>query len=128
MLRLSGDGRMAVLAVQGEETLTWRAYDVSSGQPLAPPVTVPFARDVADPVVPLRFEGFGDASVNADGSLLAIGGGAEGRVLVFDTADGSTIGTALLPAARTAGRSRPTRRRSASTMTTRSTWASRAAK
>ncbi len=96
-LRLSGDGRVAVLAVQGEETLTWRAYDVSSGQPLAPPVTVPFARDVAAPVVPLRFEGFGDASVNTDGSLLAIGGGAAGRVLVFDTADGSTIGTALLP-------------------------------
>ena len=29
--------------------------------------------------------------------MLAIGGGAEGRVLVFDTADGSTIGTAPLP-------------------------------
>jgi len=97
MLRLSGDGRIAVLAVQGGEALTWRAYDVSSGRPLAPPVTVPFAHQTADLEAPLRFEGFGDASVSVDGSLLAISGGAEGQVLVFDTADGSTIGTALFP-------------------------------
>ena len=97
MLRLSGDGRIAVLAVQGADSLTWRAYDVSSGEPLALPVTVSFARQAADPERPLRFEGFGDASVSADGSLLAIGGSAEGKVLVFDTADGSTIGTALFP-------------------------------
>ena len=83
--------------MQGDDTLTWRAYDVASGEPLVAPVTVPFARRTSDPPAPLRFQGFGDASVNADGSMLAIGGGSEGRVLVFDTADGSTIGTALFP-------------------------------
>ena len=36
MLRLSGDGRVAVLAVQGDDTLTWRAYDVTSGEPVGP--------------------------------------------------------------------------------------------
>ena len=54
MLRLSGDGRIAVLAVQGGDALTWRAYDVSSGQPVAPPVTVPFAPST-DPSDPRRF-------------------------------------------------------------------------
>ena len=93
MLRLSGDGRIAVLAVQGGDALTWRAYDVTSGEPVAPPVTVPFAPST-DPTRPGLVAPFGDASLSADGALLAIAGGATGRVLVFATADGSMIGSA----------------------------------
>ena len=93
MLRLSGDGRIAVLAVQGGDALTWRAYDVTSGEPVAPPVTVPFAPST-DPTRPAPF---GDASLSADGALLAIAGGATGRVLVFATADGSMVGSADFP-------------------------------
>jgi WD40 repeat protein len=90
MLRLSGDGRIAVLAVQGSEALTWQAYDVASGEPVAPSVTVPFAA-TTDPMRPGFIAPFGDASVSADGGLFAIAGGATARVLVFATADGSLV-------------------------------------
>lgn len=93
MLRLSGDGRIAVLAVQGGASLTWRAYDVTSGEPVAAPVTVPFAPST-DPTRPGFVAAFGDASLSTDGALLSIAGGATGRVLVFATADGSMVGSA----------------------------------
>ena len=35
--------------------------------------------------------------MSADGALLAIAGGGTGRVLVFDTADGSMVGSADFP-------------------------------
>ena len=97
MLRLSGDGRVAALAVQGGDALTWQAYDVASGEPIAAPVTVPFAPDGTSPRRTGPIAPFGDASLSADGGLLAIAGGVRGRVLVFRTADGSIVGTADFP-------------------------------
>ena len=97
MLRLSGDGRVAALAVQGSDALTWQAYDVTSGEPIAAPVAVPFATDGTFPSGTGPIAPFGDASLSADGGLLAIAGGVRGRVLVFRTADGSIVGTADLP-------------------------------
>ena len=97
MLRLSGDGRIAVLAVQGDDAMTWRAYDVASGQPVAAAGDRSVRAERQIRRRPWQFEGFGDASLSTDGALLAIGGGVTGQVLVFATADGSTVGTANFP-------------------------------
>ncbi|MFM2078109.1 MAG: hypothetical protein RJA49_1999, partial [Actinomycetota bacterium] len=96
-LELSADGRVAVFAVQGAASLVWRAYNTTSGQPLGAPVTVPFAVDSSVPADPALFGGFGDASLNGDGSLLALGGGSAGSVQVFDTSTGSIVGAATVP-------------------------------
>ena len=95
LLRLSADGSTVVVALQDERVMTWRAYDVDSGDPLGPAVEVPFQpADV--PHAPLAFGGFGDAALDRTGARLAVGG-AGGQVLVFDTTDGTVVGRLSVP-------------------------------
>lgn len=75
-LRVSADGRSVV-------QLTWSGaftvYDVASGEVLVGPLRPTFAAS--------------DVAINADGSLIAIGGGNEGEAAVYGVADGREVGT-----------------------------------
>ena len=97
LLRTSDEAPVVVLAVQDSNALTWRAYDTSSDQPLNQAVTIPFAPDGRAELDQLAFQGFGDADLSDDGTMLAISGGGAGQVLVFDTATGSLLGTLSVP-------------------------------
>ena len=105
VIRVSGDGRfvaqlltidrddrcfdLAALAEDdGEGCASLVVYDVGSGEAVIGPLTPP--------------TGPGDVAINADGSLVAVAGGFDGKVVVYRTADGSEVGQ--LP-----GRVRPSR-------------------
>jgi WD40 repeat protein len=81
VLRVSDDGRyVAQLAdVEAPEPAnTLSVYEVATGRLVLGPVTSPFFA--------------GDVAINADGSLVAIAGGAKGDLAVYRLADGELVG------------------------------------
>ena len=68
VLRATDDAGCAALLV----------YDITSGEPVLGPVTPPV--------------GPGDLALNADGSLVAVAGGYDGKVAVYRTGDGELVG------------------------------------
>ena len=71
--------------------MVWQAWSLSSGQALGPARSVPFDQPGGPLDVSLYYR-FDDANLNHDGTLLAIGGGPRGHVLVMRTTDGTIVG------------------------------------
>lgn len=73
----SGDPEV-VRATDNAGCTAFSVYDVTSGRRVLGPVTPPFAP--------------GDVAINADGSLVAVAGGFDGKVAVYRTSDGEQLG------------------------------------
>jgi DNA-binding SARP family transcriptional activator/WD40 repeat protein len=95
IVRVSGDGRFVAQLVPVRAThpclepdsppdtddagcAALLVYDVATGQPVLGPVTPPV--------------GLGDLAISADGSLVAVAGGHDGRVAVYRTSDAQVAG------------------------------------
>ena len=91
LVRVSADGSTVVAAMSTTRAMVWQAWSLSSGQALGPAHSVPFDQPGGPLDVSLYYR-FDDANLNHDGTLLAIGGGPRGHVLVMRTTDGTIVG------------------------------------
>jgi hypothetical protein len=82
VLRVSDDGRFVARlgAVSGNQPATLSVYEIATGRLVLGPLTPPFHA--------------ADVSINADGSLIAVAGGATGDLAVYRVAGAQPVGVA----------------------------------